>query len=433
MPKHLISDYLDRMQTFLDSYTGEKKAENKFIGKLLAKHFPFHWQQLRTHPFTKAYVKGLKAADIIGVADKLEQLELSEDEKDLIREYRGIKVVAHETNMPIEDIDFYWNKTKKYSAKVQNRFYKKRGEQGIENEINFDAIFSNKIKPVYVKKQEPKKGFFDRAVYTDTHIGMTPNKDGYSLYGGKWDEQEIKARLEIFVSKILQEQKSNTLYLDELGDFMDGWDGKTVRREHDLPQNMDNQKAYDVGLSFKVMLIDALIQHYDRIICHNICEDNHAGAFGYVVNSAFKTVMQYKYPHHVEVHNIRKFIDHYRVGKYVFILTHGKDSKNLRFGFKPVLDPRQIEKINNYIDEHFLYTKDSVIEFSKGDSHQWYFDNSSSDKFNYYNYPAFSPSSEWVQTNFKKGKSGFIVFNYFKNAQKSTSEYLFDWHRATTV
>jgi hypothetical protein len=79
MPKHLISDYLERMQAFLDSYTGEKKAENKFIGKLLAKHFPFHWQQLRTCEFTKAYVKGMKAADIIGVADKLQELDKAED------------------------------------------------------------------------------------------------------------------------------------------------------------------------------------------------------------------------------------------------------------------------------------------------------------------------------------------------------------------
>jgi len=35
-------------------------------------------------------------------------------------------------------------------------------------------------------------------------------------------------------------------------------------------------------------------------------------------------------------------------------------------------------------------------------------DYATSDDFDYCNYPAFSPSSEWVQTNFKKGKSGFV-------------------------
>jgi hypothetical protein len=38
------------------------------------------------------------------------------------------------------------------------------------------------------------------------------------------------------------------------------------------------------------------------------------------------------------------------------------------------------------------------------------FDYSSSDEFDYFNFPAFSPSSEWVQTNFKKGRSGFVFF-----------------------
>jgi hypothetical protein len=31
---------------------------------------------------------------------------------------------------------------------------------------------------------------FDRAVYTDVHIGMDVNKDGYSLYDGVWDETD---------------------------------------------------------------------------------------------------------------------------------------------------------------------------------------------------------------------------------------------------
>ena len=56
------------------------------------------------------------------------------------------------------------------------------------------------------------------------------------------------------------------------------------------------------------------------------------------------------------------------------------------------------------------------------------FDNSSSDRFNYYNYPALSPSSAWVQTNFKKGKSGVILFNYTEQG-KEIKELLFDWKR----
>lgn len=352
---------------------------------------------------------------------------LTQDELDLLTEYRGVKEVSISTGAPIEDIDFYWDKSSSdYSVNIKNRFYKPRGDSGI-SDIDFNLIFKDKLKPVKVEPKKMQVGLFDRLVYSDTHIGMNPNPDGYSLYGGKWDEEELDKRLQLIINEVVRSQKSNILYIDDLGDYMDGWNGQTTRGGHDLPQNMDNQQAFDIGLSFKIRMIDTLFQFYERIYCHNICDDNHAGAFAYNVNSAFKSYIELKYNDNIEVVNQRKFIDHYKVGRYVFILTHGKDSKDLKFGFKPVLNDKQIEKIHNYITDNYLHTKGVVIEFSKGDSHQYLFDNASSDLFNYYNYPALSPSSRWVQTNFKKGKSGFIFFNYYESEPKCIQEHLFDW------
>ena len=65
------------------------------------------------------------------------------------------------------------------------------------------------------------------------------------------------------------------------------------------------------------------------------------------------------------------------------------------------------------------------IEFSKGDSHQYIFDNSTSKHFSYQNFPAFSPPSNWVQTNFQNSISGFVHFNYYKNGQKSINDFIF--------
>lgn len=330
-------------------------------------------------------------------------------------------------NLPRKDIGNYRLCTHT-QVPTYNITFKERIDEKIAKELDLSGILKD-LKEVKVYPKLPKIALFDRTVYTDTHLAMEPDKDGFSQYGGVWNEDEIHERAEIFVNKIVKEQKSNVLYLDDLGDFMDGWDGYTTRGGHKLPQNMDNQKAFDTGLAFKVKVADALIKHYDHITFRNMCEDNHGGAFGYVVNSAFKEIMKCKYPKNVEVINQRKFIDHYKVGNYVFITTHGKDSKDLKFGFKPFLDSKQIEKISDYIDEHYLNTPNSIIEFSKGDSHQYLFDNSSSDKFNYYNYPAFSPSSGWVQTNFKKGISGFICFNYYKDS-RSIKDYLFEWKKS---
>jgi len=247
------------------------------------------------------------------------------------------------------------------------------------------------------------------------------------LYGGIWNEEEIFRRQDIMVEHTINHQKSTVLHIDELGDFVDGWDGETTRKGHKLPQNMDNQMMYDVGVKFKVSLIDKLIEYYDEIICYNICEDNHAGSFGYIINSAFKTYIELKYPTKVKVINQRKFIDHYFASpKHCFPLTHGKDSKSLKFGFKPILDKAQENKIDNYIKENYLMQKGVKIEFGKGDSHQYIIDNSTSKSFSYNNYPAFSPPSGWVQVNFQNSISGFVHYNYYANGQKSTNDYIFE-------
>jgi hypothetical protein len=251
---------------------------------------------------------------------------------------------------------------------------------------------------------------------------MDVNKDGYSLYDGVWNETEIFNRLEIFVNEIVKSQKSQTLFLNDLGDFMDGFDGFTTRGGHALPQNMDNQKAFDIGLKFKILMIDELLKYYTKINVVNICNDNHAGSFGYIVNSAFKTYIDLKYPNNVTITNQRKFIDHYTIENRCFILTHGKDDKSLKFGFKPQIDPTQIEKIKNYIDEYKLHNYE--IEFSKGDSHQLIFDLTSSTAFEYQNFGAFSPPSDWVKTNFKNTKSSFTIFNYY-DKQKTINNYIF--------
>ena len=291
-------------------------------------------------------------------------------------------------------------------------------------EIDFDSIISKHINPVNYEVKRIKTNYlFDRLVYTDVHVGMNVNQNGFSLYGGKWDQEELNKTLDVILDHVLETKKSNILVIDDLGDFADGWNAETARGGHHLPQNMDNEKAFDVGLSFKVRLTEQLSKHYEKIIVHNICNSNHSGSgFDYVINSAYKGIIDAKL-NNVDVVNYRRFIEHYNIGKYYFVISHGKDYKNLKFGFKPKLDDKQVEKIKNYIDVNKI-PRDALIEFSKGDSHQYLFDNSTSDMFNYYNYPALSPSSEWVQTNFKRGKRGFVSFNYAEN-KKIINEFIF--------
>lgn len=350
---------------------------------------------------------------------------ITRHEKRLLDQHEGVYNATNDLDVPNTSVKHMWLKDKTKSIFVKNPEYiEPITETEPEKTIDFLSIFKDKIKPITLPKVANQNDLskFDRLVYTDVHIGMDVNKNGYSLYDGIWNEEEVNKRLTDMVIYTIKNKKSDTLIIHELGDFMDGYNSVTTRGGHELPQNMDNQKAFDVGLEFKIKLIDSLIPHFNKIKVVNICNDNHAGSFGYIVNSAFKTIIDLKYSDRVEVINQRKFIDHYIIDNRCFILSHGKDDKNLKFGFKPFLDAVQIEKIKNYIDEYKLY--EYKIEFCKGDSHQLLLDFTSSANFEYLNFGAFSPPSDWVKTNFKNTNSSFVHMNYY-DKNKTINPYIF--------
>ena len=55
---------------------------------------------------------------------------------------------------------------------------------------------------------------------------------------------------------------------------------------------------------------------------------------------------------------------------------------------------------------------------------QLLFDHTSSTAFEYQNFGAFSPPSDWVKTNFKNTISCFTTFNYYEK-QKTINHYIF--------
>lgn len=366
---------------------------------------------------------------------KVIRSRLKQDEYDVIKKYRAIKREAEDIGLNPATVNHGWLKSEGASLHFTNPDYDMPDFD--PDKIDWHTILKD-TKPVNIEKihedrfwkAEEMLGHFDRLVITDEHIAMTTNKDGFSLYGGKWGEKELMEVLALTVNFCIERQQSKMLYLDKLGDLMDGWNGLTTRKQHSLPQNMDNQKAFDVALRYMRVLIERLLKIYDRIIVHNICNDNHGGAFGYVVNSAFKELMKAMFPDRVEVINQRKFIDHYSVGKNTFILSHGKDGENLKFGFPVHLNEKAKAKIDDYIDRYYLLKNGGLIEFCKGDSHQYLADKCSSERFYYMNFPAYSPSSNWVQTNYKVGRSGCVFYNYWdkNNPQNiTTHDLMFKW------
>jgi hypothetical protein len=136
----------------------------------------------------------------------------------------------------------------------------------------------------------------------------------------------------------------------------------------------------------------------------------NSGNYSYFVSTAVEHILKCRYSERVVVNTIKKFMHHYIMGRHTFILSHGKDICEMKFSYKPRLDAIQANRIDQYCKEHNLYTG-GFIEFSKGDSHQAIYDETTSNDFSYYTHPAFSPPSNWVSTNFTKSRSGFNFYN----------------------
>ena len=248
----------------------------------------------------------------------------------------------------------------------------------------------------------------DRLVITDIHIGMDPNPEGKSIYKFKWNKEKLFKTANEIVASVIRKQRSKVLIIDDLGDLPDGLGGKTTRGGHGLPQNMTDIEVFNAAIEFKLQLVHELKGYYTFIYVNNVCEDNHGGVFTNMINTAFKKIIDVKYQD-VLVTNHEEFFSHYVIGSHCKILCHGKDSKDLKYGLGVKPTPETISKIEQYIDHHEIPYQTLSIEFSKGDSHQCVYDMAASDKFNYMSYPALSPSSKWIQSNFKKGRRGFVI------------------------
>jgi hypothetical protein len=292
-------------------------------------------------------------------------------------------------------------------------------------ELDLKHLNKTPLKPL-----KSKSNHILRVVFTDVHVGMETNQDGNGLYGEVWNESVLMRRMRIILDRISQFancKQYKEIHLINLGDFMDGWDGMTVRRGHNLPQNMDNKKAFRVGVQFLTELYHSLTQFGVKVVVHSITNSNHSNDFDYTVNYSAKEILKAKYGK-IEYNIYQRFIGHYIIGKHAFILSHGKDSKNLKFGFKPILDAKQKDKIKEYIKHHNL--DGYYCTFEKGDTHLQLIDNMTIDNCDYHNYLALSPASEWVQTNFSKGRSGFNIMEVNLNEnEKGLTTFYFDWQK----
>jgi hypothetical protein len=143
------------------------------------------------------------------------------------------------------------------------------------------------LKPLNVAKIAEISDKILLITYTDVHVGMNIENDLYDRFNNH--------------SKIV---------VQDLGDFVDGYNGETTRGGHALPQNMSNTECFKIASKFKIELAKKLAIHGVPLEFHSVVNDNHGGDFGNLVNIHAKEVLSYLLPE--AKYNISEdFISHY--------------------------------------------------------------------------------------------------------------------------
>lgn len=350
-----------------------------------------HYQSLKKWYYTnRDFVETQRKYDengkLISVVEKLQQKNLKDPPK-------GLQLSRLSTNV---------------TTGQQWEIYTKESQNKELFNLNKDLIKKTikelDLKPINIEKLSHLGDKILKITFTDTHVGMKIDNDIYG--GGFWNENILFDTLSQMISHIdLFFDNHKKIIVQDLGDFVDGWNAETTRGGHKLPQNMSNEECFLISSKFKIELAKHLYSFGVPLEFHNIVNDNHGGSFSFIVNENVRQILSYIMPD-VKYNIHEQFISHYIVDDWAFIISHGKDSKFMKFGFKPQLDDKAKNHIINYIDKHNLHAY--KVCFDKGDSHIQIMDKSNP-KFEYNSYMAISPSSEWVQTNFSKGRRGFSI------------------------
>ena len=246
----------------------------------------------------------------------------------------------------------------------------------------------------------------------DMHIGARLSSS--SLYNNDWNKEELIRRLTEVLHKINELGGFDKIYINLLGDNLDGMDQQTARRDHIMPQNMDNKEQFDTFIKVMTWFIGCMTELSNEVIIMSVPEGNHDGDYGYVATYALKAVVENQFDIIFDLSN--KFISHYNIDKEVYIICHGKDARFMKAPLPKTLNDKTDIWIRDYLDSENLNIPENEghIHFIKADLHSNALNANS--KYTYRNVLSLFGASDYSQMNYPKngyGVSYDIIYNGF--------------------
>lgn len=234
----------------------------------------------------------------------------------------------------------------------------------------------------------------------DVHIGMD---SADNVFGHTWDKDKAIGRAASIGAYV--DPSASKVVVIVGGDLNDGHDGKTTRKGHELPQNLNSKEQIRQSGAFCLSLLDSIAQATEsEIEVVFIADSNHGGG---VMDFAVGLMLQYcvpsRYSSQVTFHLQEKFIDVYKFGGTDFIVTHGYDEKHMPRGLPRFLSKDHITFFERVI-EHYKLDNPIVWRYDQHQHHVIEYP-----KFKDVMTKAFASPSSWVSLNFAANDNGGFI------------------------
>ena len=242
---------------------------------------------------------------------------------------------------------------------------------------------------------------------SDLHVGAKVQSD--CIYPNPYDKDEIHRRLNAILNNVEKMGPFDDIILNELGDCIDGIDQQTARRDHIMPQCMDNKEQAQVFMQEMMWFIGSLRSYANKLKVYMVPNGNHGGDPEFYLRQALQIGVQLNYPD-VECLLSKDFLSSYEYKGHVFILCHGKDGSFMKKPMPKYLDDKTQNFLNNWIRKNNIFGDN--IHVVKGDLHSDNFD--ACEAFTYRNVLSLFGASDYSAYNYTPNHYG-VSYELFIN------------------
>lgn len=208
-----------------------------------------------------------------------------------------------------------------------NKLINKLAKENLDYKNQLQNISEIKLdlgdwKPISIKPSKIASKTILSLYLADMHIGSKCESN--TLYPNPYTKEEIERRLNALFNKIKEYGFYNKIIINLMGDSLDGMDNQTARRDHFMPQEMDNMEQLETFLELTTKFILNCKTIANNIDVYSVKCGNHGGFWEYTANLALQNALKVIAPD-VKFTLFKDYFGAYTVNNEVIIIHHGKN------------------------------------------------------------------------------------------------------------